>query len=114
MFYPVSLIALLTFITAECDPVQLVAGNNASNATSNITCIDGRKGVVSSDSNLLVCYNGVMPSSVAELTCSKGYNLEGDNLTVSCLVNGLWNYYPTATCRKEKGILAINSGIPLV
>ena len=93
-------------MTAECDPVQLVADNNASNTLSNTTCFDGREGVVNSDNNLLVCYNGVMPSSVAELTCSKGYSLESDNMNVkvSCLVNGLWNYYPSATCRKEKGM----------
>lgn len=98
--------------SGECDPLQLITDSNAPNATSNTTCIDGREGVVNSDSNLLVCYNGVSPSSVADLTCSNGYNLESDGVTVnvSCLVNGLWNYYPTATCRKEKDYSRIIGG----
>jgi hypothetical protein len=93
-------------MVAECDPVQLVGGSNTSNTLSNTTCFDGREGVVDNDSKLLVCYDGVTPSSLAELACSKGYSLESYSVTVnvSCLVNGLWNYYPTATCRKEKGM----------
>ena len=66
------------------------------------TCSDGREGVTDSVSNLLACYDGVTPSSVAELTCIKGYNLDSDTVAanLSCLVNGLWSSYPRGTCTK--------------
>lgn len=91
-------------MAAECDPVQLVAGN-ASN-TDATTCDDGSEGVVNNNNKLLVCYNGSTSGSVAKLTCSKGYNLESGSVTgtSTCQVNGLWNYYPTKQCRKEKGM----------
>ena len=92
-------------MTVECDPVQLVADNSSNTNTS--TCDDGSKGVVNNNNNLLVCYNGSTPGSIAEVTCDKGYNLESGSVieTSTCQVNGLWNYYSALMCRKSKGTI---------
>ena len=71
------------------------------NATENITCADGRKGLRNS-SGVILCYNETGPGTHVQYMCDSGYDLiSADILVLRCQVNGVWDHQTAITCKSQ-------------
>ena len=81
------------------------------NATENITCADGRKGLRNS-SGVILCYNETGPGNRVEYMCDSGYDLiSAEILVLTCQVNGVWDHQPAIICQTQ-GEAYVNDPLP--